>query len=380
MAAQHTRAFGREAVAVYLAAALVVFGTWAASRYLILSKFENIEQNDISRNIEVLRKALVSQNSEIEIVSRDFARWDAMYTYATDLNSTFEYENFSEAGLDEVNVDLVWVLDPEGKLLSSFENDTDDARYLRPASGPVIAEITRITPLVKNIVDQEGTLRVVQINGVRDRLRVLLVSGEPHAGQRTWRRLLKADPNVDLVHFTILRPPEKDDLTPLNELALIAFPVRELFQVKLREFDLIIFDRFTNRGILPPVYLRNIAEYVRGGGGLLLSVGPEFVGPASLYNTPLGQVLPASPTGRVAEAAFRPRVTELGERHPVTTALPGANAGDADAGGAEQPFVAVGYQHVGADGFDVHPQRADALRAVDIKESRVVAQRLADFL
>lgn len=180
-------------------------------------------------------------------------------------------------------------------------------------------------------VSQINNRAVVQINGVRDRLRVLLVSGEPHAGQRTWRRLLKADPNVDLVHFTILRPPEKDDLTPLNELALIAFPVRELFQVKLREFDLIIFDRFTNRGILPPVYLRNIAEYVRGGGGLLLSVGPEFVGPASLYNTPLGQVLPASPTGRVAEAAFRPRVTELGERHPVTTALPGANAGDADA-------------------------------------------------
>jgi hypothetical protein len=180
-------------------------------------------------------------------------------------------------------------------------------------------------------VSQINNRAVVQINGVRDRLRVLLVSGEPHAGQRTWRRLLKADPNVDLVHFTILRPPEKDDLTPLNELALIAFPVRELFQVKLREFDLIIFDRFTNRGILPPVYLRNIAEYVRGGGGLLLSVGPEFVGPASLYNTPLGQVLPASPTGRVAEAAFRPRVTELGERHPVTTALPGANAGEADA-------------------------------------------------
>ncbi|MFN7001334.1 MAG: hypothetical protein ACK4ST_15110, partial [Elioraea tepidiphila] len=171
---------------------------------------------------------------------------------------------------------------------------------------------------------------VVAINGVRDRLRVLLVSGEPHAGQRTWRRLLKADPNVDLVHFTILRPPEKDDLTPLSELALIAFPVRELFQVKLREFDLIIFDRFSNRGILPPIYLRNIADYVRGGGALLMSVGPEFVGPASLYNTALGQVLPASPTGRIAEAPYRARVTELGERHPITTALPGANLGDAE--------------------------------------------------
>jgi hypothetical protein len=162
---------------------------------------------------------------------------------------------------------------------------------------------------------------VAVINGVRDRLRVLLVSGEPHPGERTWRRLLKADPMVDLVHFTILRPPEKDDLTPLNELALIAFPVRELFQVKLREFDLIVFDRFTNRGILPPVYLRNIAEYVRQGGALLVSVGPDYVGPGSLYNTGLGPVLPAAPTGRVVESAFRPRVTDLGQRHPVTEGL-----------------------------------------------------------
>jgi hypothetical protein len=170
--------------------------------------------------------------------------------------------------------------------------------------------------------------QVVTINGVRDRLRVLLVSGEPHAGERTWRRLLKADPNVDLVHFTILRPPEKDDLTPLNELALIAFPVRELFQVKLRDFDLIVFDRFSNRGILPAAYLRNIADYVRGGGALLMSTGPEFSGPVSLALTPLGAVLPARPSGRqniVAEAPFRPRISALGHRHPVTEGLPGAN-------------------------------------------------------
>ncbi|WP_200306724.1 hypothetical protein, partial [Paracraurococcus ruber] len=171
---------------------------------------------------------------------------------------------------------------------------------------------------------------VVTVTGVRDRLRVLLVSGEPHAGERTWRRLLKADPGVDLVHFTILRPPEKDDLTPLNELALIAFPVRELFQVKLREFDLIVFDRFANRGILPPAYLRNIADYVRGGGALLMSVGPEFAGSVSLAATPLGAVLPARPVAGLgqsgaAEGAFRPRVTGIGARHPVTEGLTGAN-------------------------------------------------------
>jgi hypothetical protein len=168
---------------------------------------------------------------------------------------------------------------------------------------------------------------VVTIHGVRDRLRVLLVSGEPHAGERTWRRLLKSDPNVDLVHFTILRPPEKDDLTPLNELSLIAFPVRELFQLRIRDFDLIVLDRFANRGLLPSVYLRNIAEYVRGGGALLLAVGPEFAGPTSLAATPLQAVLPARPLqGRdaIAEGAFRPGVTPQGLRHPVTAGLPGA--------------------------------------------------------
>jgi hypothetical protein len=154
---------------------------------------------------------------------------------------------------------------------------------------------------------------------------VLLVSGEPHPGERTWRRLLKADPAVDLVHFTILRPPEKDDLTPLNELALIAFPVRELFQEKIKQFDLIILDRFQNRGILPPLYLRNIADYVREGGALLMSVGPEFAGPSSLAATPLGAVLPAGPsvTDPVLDGAFRPLVTALGTRHPVTEGLTG---------------------------------------------------------
>jgi len=161
------------------------------------------------------------------------------------------------------------------------------------------------------------------INGVRDRLRVLLVSGEPHAGERTWRNILKSDPSVDLVHFTILRPPEKQDGTPIRELSLIAFPIRELFDVKLDEFDLIIFDRYQRRGVVPNAYIENVARYVQKGGALLEAAGPNFGTPLSLYRTPLGAVLPAEPTGRVIEQGFKPRVTETGERHPVTAELPG---------------------------------------------------------
>ena len=170
---------------------------------------------------------------------------------------------------------------------------------------------------------------VVTVSGVRDRLRVLLVSGEPHAGERVWRNLLKADPSVDLIHFTILRPPDKQDTTPINELSLIAFPYRELFLEKLGSFDLVVFDRYRERGILPLAYFQNIAGYVHEGGALLISSGPEFAGPESIYRTPLSQVLPAQPTGDVITGGFRPRVTEEGMAHPVTRELAGRNIDDA---------------------------------------------------
>src|SRR5476651_426218 len=160
------------------------------------------------------------------------------------------------------------------------------------------------------------------INGVRDRLRVLLVSGEPYQGERAWRNLLKSDPAVDLVHFTILRTPQKDDFTPVRELSLIVFPMRELFEQKLKEFDLIIFDRYESGNLITRDYFRNIAEYVKGGGALLVSVGPVFATQRSLYRTPLGAILPAAPLGDVLEVGFKPKVSEIGQRHPVTANLP----------------------------------------------------------
>ena len=138
---------------------------------------------------------------------------------------------------------------------------------------------------------------MVSIEGVRDKLRVLLVSGEPHAGERAWRNLLKSDAAVDLVHFTILRPPEKQDGTPINELSLIAFPTRELFQQKIHEFQLIIFDRYARQGVLPILYFDNIARYVRGGGAVLIAAGPDYASQTSLWRTPLEAVLPAEPCG-----------------------------------------------------------------------------------
>ncbi|WP_118133195.1 hypothetical protein [Oceanicella sp. SM1341] len=184
------------------------------------------------------------------------------------------------------------------------------------------------TPVREGELTERNNSAVISVNGVRDRLRVLLVSGEPHPGERTWRNLLKADPSVDLVHFTILRPPEKQDGVPVFELSLIAFPTRELFMDKIDEFDLIIFDRYRRRGVLPRAYLANVARYVEEGGAVLVASGPAYAGIESLHRTPIRDVLPAEPTARILEEGFRPHVSRLGFRHPVTEGLEGAVSAD----------------------------------------------------
>lgn len=190
-------------------------------------------------------------------------------------------------------------------------------------AGQNVVQVGIDVPETGELTDRNN-MAAISINGVRDRLRVLLVSGAPHAGERTWRNLLKSDASVDLIHFTILRPPMKSDGVPVDELALIAFPTRELFIERIRDFDLIIFDRYPVRGILPPDYFQNIVRYVEQGGALLVSAGPEMATVESLNLSPLGAILPARPTGRIVEQPFTPELTDAGRRHPVTSGLPGA--------------------------------------------------------
>ncbi|WP_174801608.1 hypothetical protein [Martelella limonii] len=196
-----------------------------------------------------------------------------------------------------------------------FDLENGGENILELSVGPVDGELTTVNNRAVQIVE-----------GVRENLRVLLVSGSPHSGERTWRNLLKSDASVDLVHFTILRPPEKQDGTPINELSLIAFPTRELFVDKINDFDLIIFDRYQNRGVLPLLYYDNIAQYVQNGGALLVAAGPEIAGADSIADTPLSAVLPAIPTGDLSEGGFYPALSDMGERHPVTRDLPGSGS------------------------------------------------------
>ena len=208
------------------------------------------------------------------------------------------------------------------RIITVMPGEATDVTIPVNHGGQNIVEIG-VPPLDGEISAQNNRV-VTVLEGVRDRLRVLLVSGEPHAGERTWRNLLKADASVDLVHFTILRPPEKQDGTPTKELALIAFPTRELFVDKLDEFDLVIFDRYRRQTVLPAVYMSNIARYVEDGGAVLIASGPDLASEDGLYYTPLSDIIAAAPTGQVLEGGFKPMLTDAGRKHPVTRDLAGS--------------------------------------------------------
>ncbi|SCA58218.1 conserved membrane hypothetical protein [Candidatus Terasakiella magnetica] len=217
----------------------------------------------------------------------------------------------------------LFLIKPDGSkqtFTPSGKDGIQEATFIMDHAGQSVL-ILETEPL-KGEISLSNNRAALSINGVRDRLRVLLVSGLPHQGQRTWRNILRSDPAVDLVHFTILRPSDKEDFTPLNELSLIAFPVRELFEEKLDDFDLIIFDRYYKHNVLSEGYFDNITDYVRDGGALLVSAGPDFSGPRSLSKTRLKELLPLKPSGSIQDdRPFRLKKSQTGKRHPITTRL-----------------------------------------------------------
>ena len=203
-----------------------------------------------------------------------------------------------------------------------------------------------VTPLPGELTDRNNRV-VATVSGVRDKLRVLLVSGEPHPGERMWRNMLKADGNVDLVHFTILRSPDKTVDAPINELSLIAFPVDDIFGRRIKDFDLIILDRYSRQSVVAERYLANIVDYVKTGGALLIEAGPEFLTADGLSNTELGTIAPARPNGEEYDGPFRAQISPIGRRHPVTRALEGDVAGGKPTWGPW--FRAIGAQSSGGD-------------------------------
>jgi uncharacterized membrane protein len=174
---------------------------------------------------------------------------------------------------------------------------------------------------------QSFTLKVI-----RDRVRVLHLSGRPSWDERFVRAMLRRDPNVDLVSFFILRTETDEQPWNRDDLSLIPFPTFEIFEEQLRSFDLVIFQNFNYAPYGVEPFLPNVRDYVEQGGALAMIGGDLSFASGGYGLTALRDVLPVElpPTPPTLEGdsdanlsleAFKPRLTAEGQTHPITSLL-----------------------------------------------------------
>jgi uncharacterized membrane protein len=161
----------------------------------------------------------------------------------------------------------------------------------------------------------------LSIKVVRDKIRILMVSGTPSLNYRFMRMALKNDPSIDLLSFVILRTPSDVLNVPIQEQSLIPFPVDALFSKELNHFDLLIFDNLPSHLYISPNYYGRIRDFVREGGGFAMIGGPHLSDGGRFLRTPLEEVLPVRLTGREGyrrESSQTIRLSRVGKSHPIT--------------------------------------------------------------
>jgi hypothetical protein len=208
--------------------------------------------------------------------------------------------------------------------LNMYQGDTQTTHNVRNGEKTEISLNTEhpgrttlifATPPLAQEAHLQNNAAVFTLTVFRDRWRVMMVSGSPHPSTRAFRSLFKQDPNIDLVHFSILRRMDSMDFTPPDEMALIPFPVDELFLNRIDDFDLIVMDRYANLGLLQPIHIQSLRSFIQRGGAFVIMTGAEGLKDDSLFNALKDIMAIKAYPQTYPDVPFTPT---LGEDHPIT--------------------------------------------------------------
>ncbi len=206
----------------------------------------------------------------------------------------------------------------EDKLTFSFIPERIGIHNLNISISPQSGEA------VKSNNESNIILRVL-----RDKIRILMVSGSPSMNYRFMRMALKNDPSIELLSFIILRTPSDILNVPLQEQSLIPFPVDTLFAKELRNFDILIFDNLPAHLYIHPSYFRYVREFVRDGGGFAMIGGPNLMDGGRYFGSPVEEIIPVRPTNRRddyrRDKPFRVRLNRKMRSHPLIQLSPDEN-------------------------------------------------------
>lgn len=247
-------------------------------------------------------------------------------------------------------------------------------------AGERVIEVELLSDQADAVVENDK--RIVPVRVRRERLRMLHVAGRPTYDVRALRRFLKSDESIDLISFFILRTPADDVQARQDELALIPFPVRELFTDHLKSFDAVVLQDIDGPRYDLHRHFRSIKDYVLKGGGLIMVGGPTSFSSGGYAGTPIADILPVELLAGqevITHKPFVPKYTAAGRAAPILhnlqltmgqqlPAMDGANLL-----GAPRPGASVLWEHPSLTVPDQPDQPMPVLALAEVGDGRTVA-------
>jgi hypothetical protein len=263
--------------------------------------------------------ALSGNDSDLDawITLNNYSKYGKVGSNAQ-ITFTPHYSDNNGAGINNIS-GVVDVLDDAGNVVESRQvSYGKQVQITLPITKPRLNRYLLALRPVSGELSRINNMLPIELNGIRERMKVLLVTGKIYQGQRLWRNFLKSDPSIDLVHFNILRDVSDNPSAPEYELSLIPFPIFELFGEGIHKFDLIILDQYQGNFQIPEIYLNQVASYVTQGGSLLYVAGDSPDATMAIENSEFQSVLPIVPRGESILRSFKVKPSGLGISHPVT--------------------------------------------------------------
>jgi len=173
----------------------------------------------------------------------------------------------------------------------------------------------------------------------RDKINVLHISGSVTPDLQGLRSIFEQDPFIEFTAFYILRTQEHMQIgvdgrmIPPEEMALVQFPVEEIFDRQLYSFDVVVFQDFDAGNYFRNSYqarklMRKIATFVQEqNGGLVVIGGPRTAKGPPLALTAVGDILPVELfpyRTRYREASTNRFRTNINWDHPILEGFSGS--------------------------------------------------------
>ena len=142
-------------LAASVVAVALVIGVFYAARTALSHSFARIEADEARQSVERVRQALQADLRQLDVAAEDYALWDDFYDYVKGGGDPQLLDHFfSRRGLDNIHVNIVWVVDEEGRTVVQFSTD-DPAGGLRQLSPRMLQSLQGYTSLMRTTADHK---------------------------------------------------------------------------------------------------------------------------------------------------------------------------------------------------------------------------------